>query len=147
MRRMHPHYFWGIKEKLLERARKYTKELKPELKNLKKLKEIIEQYLKGKEITIKTAMTKTEIVNKISENTGISKKEVAIVVESLMETVKESLLKREHISLRGFGNFIIKRRAEKTARNIQKNTTVIIPAHDYPSFKPAKEFVEKMKNN
>ena len=91
-------------------------------------------------------MTKTEIVNKISENTGISKKEVAIVVESLMETVKESLLKREHISLRGFGNFIIKRRAEKTARNIQKNTTVIIPAHDYPSFKPAKEFVEKMKN-
>ena len=63
-----------------------------------------------------------------------------------METVKESLLKREHISLRGFGNFIIKRRAEKTARNIQKNTTVIIPAHDYPSFKPAKEFVEKMKN-
>lgn len=60
---------------------------------------------------------------------------------------KGSLLKREHISLRGFGNFIIKRRAEKTARNIQKNTTVIIPAHDYPSFKPAKEFVEKMKNN
>ena len=91
-------------------------------------------------------MTKTEIVNQISENTGISKKEVAIVVESFMKTVKESLLNKEHISLRGFGNFIIKHRAEKTARNIQKSTTVIIPAHDYPSFKPAKEFVEEMKN-
>ena len=91
-------------------------------------------------------MTKTEIVNQISENTGISKKEVAIVVESFMKTVKESLLNKEHISLRGFGNFIIKHRAEKTARNIQKNTTVIIPADDYPSFKPAKEFVEEMKN-
>ena len=91
-------------------------------------------------------MTKTEIVNQISENTGISKKEVAIVVESFMKTVKESLLNKEHISLRGFGNFIIKQRAEKTARNIQKNTTVIIHAHDYPSFKPAKEFVEEMKN-
>lgn len=90
-------------------------------------------------------MTKTEIVNQIAEKTGLSKKEVSVVVESFMETVKDSLLRREHISLRGFGNFIIKHRAKKTARNIQKNTTVIIDAHDFPSFKPAKEFVEKMK--
>ena len=88
-------------------------------------------------------MTKTEIVSQIAESTGISKKEVAIVVESFMT----SLLNREHISLRGFGSFIIKHRAEKTARNIQKNTTVTIAAHDFPSFKPAKEFVEKMKES
>ena len=62
-------------------------------------------------------MTKTEIVSQIAEKTGVSRKEVAIVVESFMETVKESLLNREHISLRGFGSFIIKHRAEKTARN------------------------------
>ena len=92
-------------------------------------------------------MTKTEIVSQIAESTGISKKEVAIVVESFMETVKTSLLNREHISLRGFGSFIIKHRAEKTARNIRKNTTVTIAAHDFPSFKPAKEFVEKMKES
>ena len=92
-------------------------------------------------------MTKTEIVSQIAEKTGVSRKEVAIVVESFMETVKESLLNREHISLRGFGSFIIKNRAEKTARNIQKNTTVTIAAHDFPSFKPAKEFVEKMKES
>ena len=92
-------------------------------------------------------MTKTEIVSQIAEKTGVSRKEVAIVVESFMETVKESLLNREHISLRGFGSFIITHRAEKTARNIQKNTTVTIAAHDFPSFKPAKEFVEKMKES
>ena len=92
-------------------------------------------------------MTKTELVSQIAEKTGVSRKEVAIVVESFMETVKESLLNREHISLRGFGSFIIKHRAEKTARNIQKNTTVTIAAHDFPSFKPAKEFVEKMKES
>ena len=90
-------------------------------------------------------MTKADIINEISSNTGISKKEVAIVVESFMKTVKESLLNKEHISLRGFGNFIIKHRAAKTARNISKNTTITIPAHDYPAFKPAKTFIEDLK--
>lgn len=90
-------------------------------------------------------MTKTEIVSQIAEKTGVSRKEVAIVVESFMETVKESLLNREHISLRGFGSFIIKHRAEKTARNITKNTTITIAAHDLPCFKPAKAFVDQMK--
>ena len=90
-------------------------------------------------------MTKTEIVSQIAEKTGVSRKEVAIVVESFMETVKESLLNREHISLRGFGSFIIKHRAEKTARNISKNTTIIIPEHKIPAFKPAKVFMEEVK--
>ena len=80
------------------------------------------------------------------ENTGLQKREVAIVVENFMEAIKNSLLnKKENVYLRGFGSFIIKHRAAKTARNIQKNTTITIAAHDLPSFKPAKSFVEKMK--
>lgn len=68
------------------------------------------------------------------------------MVESFMETIKDSLLeKKENVYLRGFGSFIVKHRAEKTARNISKNTTITIPAHDFPSFKPAKTFIEDMK--
>jgi DNA-binding protein HU-beta len=82
----------------------------------------------------------------LAENTGLQKREVAIVVENFMEAIKNSLLnKKENVYLRGFGSFIIKHRAAKTARNIQKNTTITIAAHDLPSFKPAKSFVEKMK--
>lgn len=91
-------------------------------------------------------MTKADIINKIATSTGIPKKDVAVVVESLMETIKNSLLeKKENVYLRGFGSFVIKHRAAKTARNILKNTTMIIEAHDLPSFKPAKCFVDKMK--
>lgn len=91
-------------------------------------------------------MTKADIVNKIADTTGIQKKDVAIVVESFMETIKNSLLdNKENVYLRGFGSFIIKHRAAKTARNILQKTTMIIEAHDLPSFKPAKCFVEKMK--
>ena len=91
-------------------------------------------------------MTKADIINELAENTGLQKREVAIVVENFMEAIKNSLLnKKENVSLRGFGSFIIKHRAAKTARNIQKNTTITIAAHDLPSFKPAKSFVEKMK--
>ena len=76
----------------------------------------------------------------------MQKKDVSVVVESFMETIKDSLLeKKENVYLRGFGSFIIKHRAAKTARNIQKNTTMVIEAHDLPSFKPAKSFVEQMK--
>ena len=92
-------------------------------------------------------MTKAEIINKISETTGLPKKEVAVVVESFMSTIKQSLLeKKENVYLRGFGSFIIKHRKAKTARNILKNTTIMIEAHDLPSFKPAKSFVEQMKD-
>ena len=91
-------------------------------------------------------MTKAEIINKIVEDTGLPKKDVAATVEAFMEVIKNSLLERkENVYLRGFGSFIVKHRAEKTARNISKNTTIVIGAHDFPSFKPAKSFVNKMK--
>ena len=67
-----------------------------------------------------------------------------MVVESLMDTIKTTMTNGEEVFLRGFGSFIIKRRAEKTARNISKNTTMIVPAHNIPAFKPAKEFLEKV---
>ena len=91
-------------------------------------------------------MTKADIINEIAESTGIPKKDVSAVIESFMETIKDSLLeKKENVYLRGFGSFIIKHRDEKTARNISKNTTITIPAHDFPSFKPAKVFIEDMR--
>ena len=90
-------------------------------------------------------MTKAEIVNEVAKSTGIEKATVQIVVESFMECVKDSLAKGNPVYLRGFGSFIIKHRAEKTARNISKNTTIIIPAHNIPAFKPAKDFLNKLK--
>ena len=90
-------------------------------------------------------MTKAEIVSEIASKTGIDKREVLMVVESLMDTIKTTMTNGEEVFLRGFGIFIIKRRAEKTARNISKNTTMIVPAHNIPAFKPAKEFMEKVK--
>ena len=90
-------------------------------------------------------MTKAEIVNEISRNTGIEKIAVSKTVEAFMKTVKDSLVDGKNVYLRGFGSFIVKERAEKTARNISKNTTIIIPAHNIPSFKPAKTFVAKVK--
>lgn len=90
-------------------------------------------------------MTKAEIVSEIASKTGIDKREILMVVESLMDTIKTTMTNGEEVFLRGFGSFIIKRRAEKTARNISKNTTMIVPAHNIPAFKPAKEFLEKVK--
>lgn len=90
-------------------------------------------------------MTKIEIVREIASKTGLDKKDVMVIVESMMETIKTSMADGEEIFLRGFGSFIIKHRADKTARNISKNTTVIIPAHDIPAFKPAKEFMDKVR--
>ena len=89
-------------------------------------------------------MTKAEIVNTIVLETGINKKDVMAIVESLMEEIKNALEKEEPVYLRGFGSFIMKRRAEKTARNINQNTTIIIPAHNIPAFKPAKEFIKEV---
>uniref|UniRef100_A0AB33JF26 HU family DNA-binding protein n=5 Tax=unclassified Prevotella TaxID=2638335 RepID=A0AB33JF26_9BACT len=92
-------------------------------------------------------MTKADIINEIVIQTGIAKKDVSTVVESFMSTIKNSLLdNKENVYLRGFGSFVIKHRAAKTARNILKNTTITIDAHDLPSFKPAKSFIEKMKS-
>ena len=90
-------------------------------------------------------MTKADIVREIAKKTGIENATVLASVEAFMETVKESLAKEENVYLRGFGSFILKKRAAKTARNISKNTTLIIPDHNIPAFKPAKTFAEMIK--
>lgn len=90
-------------------------------------------------------MTKADIVNEIAKETGIDKLTVLKTVEAFMDNVKGSLSKGDNVYLRGFGSFIVKQRAQKTARNISKNTTIIIPAHNIPSFKPAKTFVGVVK--
>ena len=92
-------------------------------------------------------MTKADIVNEISKSTGIEKITVQKTVEAFMESIKDSMVKDKNIYLRGFGSFIVKKRAKKTARNISKNTTIIIPEHNIPSFKPAKSFTLKVKAN
>ncbi len=92
-------------------------------------------------------MTKAEIVANISDKSGIEKADVLRVVEDLMKEVKSSLEKGDNVYLRGFGSFTVKTRAEKTGRNISKNTTIKIPAHNIPAFKPAKIFVEGVKKN
>ena len=92
-------------------------------------------------------MTKAEIVNEVAKATGIEKIAVQTVVESFMECVKDSLAKGNPVYLRGFGSFIIKHRAQKAARNITQRTTMTIPEHDIPAFKPAKVFVAAVKEN
>lgn len=92
-------------------------------------------------------MTKADIISGIADKTGIEKVVVQATVEAFMKSVKKSLVGGENVYLRGFGSFIVKKRAEKTGRNISKNTTIIIPAHYIPAFKPAKTFVEKVKKN
>ena len=92
-------------------------------------------------------MTKAELVSKIAEKTGVEKLTTLTIVETMMNEIKISLSQDESVFLRGFGTFKAKKRAEKTGRNIKKNTTIIIPAHHIPAFKPAKVFVNKIKNN
>jgi DNA-binding protein HU-beta len=91
-------------------------------------------------------MTKADVVNEIVHETGLDKNEALKAVEAFMNSIKNSLFKGQNVYLRGFGSFIVKERAEKTGRNISKNTTIIIPAHKIPSFKPAKTFVEEVKS-
>ena len=91
-------------------------------------------------------MTKADVVNEIVQETGLDKNEALKAVEAFINSIKGSLSKGQNVYLRGFGSFIVKERAEKTGRNISKNTTIIIPAHKIPSFKPAKTFVEEVKS-
>ena len=91
-------------------------------------------------------MTKADIVTSISDQLGIDKTDVQATVESFMKEIKDSLEGGENVYLRGFGSFVVKKRAEKTGRDISKNTTIIIPEHFVPTFKPAKTFVEGVKN-
>ncbi len=90
-------------------------------------------------------MTKAELVNQIAAQTGYDRATVLNVVESFMENVKDSVIKNENVYLRGFGSFITKTRKEKVARNISKNTSIVVPEHNIPAFKPAKEFVQSVK--
>ena len=87
-------------------------------------------------------MTKADIINEIVERTGVGKKDVAAVVEEFMSCIKESMMERkENVYLRGFGSFVV-----KPARNISKNITITIPAHKFPAFKPAKSFIDRMRD-
>ena len=90
-------------------------------------------------------MTKAEVVKEVSKSTGIEANTVMAVVEGFMEAVKGSLAKENNVYLRGFGTFEVKTRAQKTARNITRNTTVIIPEHKVPAFKPCPEFKNQVK--
>lgn len=90
-------------------------------------------------------MTKADIVSEIAKNTGVEKVQVMAIVEAFMDSVKASLEGGNNVYLRGFGSFIIKTRSEKTARNISKNTTIIIPEHKIPAFKPARVFMDEVK--
>ncbi|MBQ9202710.1 MAG: integration host factor subunit beta [Prevotella sp.] len=91
-------------------------------------------------------MTKADIINKIVEDTGLPKKDVSATVEAFMEEIRKCMaVEKDNVYLRGFGTFTVKRRAQKTARNISKNTTMVIEAHDIPAFKPCKSFIAKMK--
>ncbi|MFR9649307.1 MAG: HU family DNA-binding protein [Rikenellaceae bacterium] len=92
-----------------------------------------------------TKMTKADIVSEIAKKTGVEKIQVQTIVESFMDSVKDSMAAGDNVYLRGFGSFIIKTRAEKVARNISKNTTITIPEHKIPAFKPAKSFASKIK--
>ena len=92
-------------------------------------------------------MTKADIVSEIAKNTGIEKVATLKIVEAMMENIKSSIEKGDNVYLRGFGSFIVKKRAKKTARNISKNTSLVIPEHFIPAFKPAKSFLVKVKNS
>lgn len=90
-------------------------------------------------------MTKTDIVSEIAKSTGVEKVQVQAIVEAFMESIKTSLTNNNNVYLRGFGSFIVKKCATKVARNISKNTTITIPEHNIPAFKPAKSFAAKVK--
>ena len=90
-------------------------------------------------------MTKADIIAEISATTGVAKSDALLSVEAFMKVIRDAMVNGENIYLRGFGTFVVKKRAETTARNISKNTTITIPAHNFPGFKPSKSFIQRMK--
>lgn len=92
-------------------------------------------------------MTKADVINEISEKTGIERKDVQASVEAFFSVVKDNMESGNNIYVRGFGSFVNKKRARKIARNISKNTSIVIDEHFVPSFKPSKSFVERIKTN
>jgi len=92
-------------------------------------------------------MTKANLISNISKKTGLEKVTIHATVEALMNEIRSSMINGHNVYLRGFGSFIVKKRAKKTGRIISKNTTIIIPEHYVPTFKPAKSFIKNVKNN
>lgn len=92
-------------------------------------------------------MTKADVINEIAEKTGIDKADVQASVEAFFSVVKDNMASGENVYVRGFGSFVNKKRAKKIARNISKNTAIVIDEHFIPSFKPSKMFIEKVKNS
>ena len=92
-------------------------------------------------------MRKADLVTAISEKTGIAKVDVLVTLESFFKEVKDTLTEGENVYIRGFGSFVVKKRAKKIGRHIKKNVAIEIPEHFIPSFKPAKVFVEQVKGN
>ena len=90
-------------------------------------------------------MTKLELIKEICKRTGVDNASVTNTIEAMMSVMKDTMSKGECIYLRGFGSFILKHRAQKTARNISRNQTIIVPAHDLPAFKPCKDFADMLK--
>jgi len=90
-------------------------------------------------------MTKAEVIAEISKKTGLEKLDVQQTVEAFFRVIKNAMIGGDNVYVRGFGSFVVKKRAEKTARNISKNTPIVIPEHHIPTFKPAKSFVQKVK--
>ncbi|WP_301924492.1 HU family DNA-binding protein [Ferruginibacter sp.] len=91
-------------------------------------------------------MRKADLISEISDKTGIPKVDVMVTLETMFKEIKLSLIAGENIYIRGFGSFITKKRAAKIGRNIKKNIAIEIPEHYIPAFKPAKEFVQEVKN-
>lgn len=91
-------------------------------------------------------MRKADLINRISEKTGVPKVDVLVSVENMIKIIKETMAEGENVYLRGFGSFIVKKRAAKIGRNITKNTAIEIPEHYIPAFKPALEFLDEIKN-
>ena len=92
-------------------------------------------------------MTKAEVITQIADQTGIDKADVQETVEAFFSVIKNSMANGENIYVRGFGSFINKKRAKKVARNISKNTAIVIDEHYVPSFKPSKVFIDKIKDS
>ena len=92
-------------------------------------------------------MRKADLVTAISEKTGVPKVDVLVTLETFFKEVKNTLSESENVYIRGFGSFVIKKRAKKIGRHIKKNIAIEIPEHYIPSFKPAKIFVEQVKEN
>lgn len=92
-------------------------------------------------------MRKADLVNTISEKTGVPKVDVLVTLESFFTEIKDTLSESENVYIRGFGSFVIKKRAKKIGRHIKKNQAIEIPEHFIPSFKPSKVFVEQVKDN